>query len=160
MYRHVLFGLALFLMLPCHTALAISGGARCGDLMLAAVFSDRNGIQIQNIETYDWKDVRVILNGPEISGEFGDIPFLSCGLFDPLADALHDMFVSNYTYTVPELASNEKRTIPFSDFTLNDGTRFDPVRIKLIRVVIICKIPNGTGVGLWQGNVGRPPDNE
>jgi hypothetical protein len=159
MYR-VLFGLALFLALPCQTALAISGGTRCGDPVLAVVYSDPNGIQIQNIETYEWKDVRVVLNSPEISYATNDIPLLDCGLFDPLLDALHDMFASNYTYTVAELASYEKRYIPFSEFTLSDGTRFDPVRIKLIRVVIICKIPNGTGVGLWQGNVGRRPDNE
>ena len=80
---------------------------------------DGSQFKITNTDTFDWKNVEFELNSPG-------------GLFE-----------HGYILTYPLVESGKLYTVGCMQFAKSDGTRFNPLTSKVLKLNIHCKTPSG-----------------
>ncbi len=87
-------------------------------------------IHITNRNDFAWNNVAMDLNGVHVFG-------------------------SNFVYQCATLGAGETHTVAAKDFTLDDGTRFNPFSIKIQSLFVSCATPKGTASGTWKSGESR-----
>lgn len=90
----------------------------------AAVSCDRSQFVITNNDTFDWKNVKLEVNAGLIRG--------------------------GYNLKIPVLRAGRVYTVGVMQFAKSDGTRLNPMIIKVQKMDIFCDIP-GSRQGYWFG---------
>ena len=87
-------------------------------------------IHITNRNDFAWNNVAMYLNGVHVFG-------------------------SNFVYQCATLGAGETFTVAAKDFTLDDGTRFNPFSTKIRSLFVACATPKGTASGTWRSGESR-----